>query len=57
MFLVVGALLVISNNQLALSDSQNVESFLDSYVLWLDNIFFNIKDLSSKVFELNWEPQ
>ena len=56
MFLVIGALLIISNHQLALNESKNVETFLDSYISWLDNVFSNTKDVFAKTSELNWQP-
>ena len=56
-FFILGALLIISNNNLALYDSSNVGIFLNLYSAWLDDIFSNSFNLVGKVVELDWLPK
>lgn len=55
-FLFLGALFIISNNNLALLDSQNREQFYDMYSSWLSQIFNNALALTSYVVKFEWLP-
>ncbi|MBS3071559.1 hypothetical protein J4408_01070 [Candidatus Pacearchaeota archaeon] len=56
-FLFVGALFIVSNNQLYLSDSHDLNQFYDMYHLWLSNVFDNVKQLTSYVVKSEWLPE
>lgn len=56
-FFIIGALLIISNNDLALYNPENIRTFVDLYSNWLENIFLNSFDLIGKVIELDWLPK
>ncbi len=56
MFFVFGALLVIGNNDLVLSDYKDSENFSKLYITWLDNVFENVKGVTGNVIKLDWLP-
>lgn len=56
MFFVLAALLIISNNNLALYSQDNREMFSDLYVAWLDDVFSNIWTVTGNVADLDWMP-
>ena len=56
MLLVLGALLIISNNDLAFSDSENVGKFGDLFVEWADQLVFNLNSLTGNAVKLDWIP-
>lgn len=56
-FFIIGALLIISNNNLALYNPSNVKSFINFYSNWIDDIFLNSFNLIEKIIELDWLPK
>ena len=57
MFFTLSALLIISNNDLALYEKENYEIFLDSYVGWLNKLFTNSQTLTGEAIKLDWLPE
>ena len=57
MFFIIGALLIISNNNLAMCKPENVEKFSELYVEWIDQIYLNAQGLTGEVVKLNWLPK
>ncbi len=57
MFLLIGAFFIISENKLALRDSENREKFADLYVSWTNRIFDNSKTMGGYVVKLDWLPE
>jgi hypothetical protein len=55
-FLMIGALFIISTNNLALKDSGNFSKFIGMYVSWLGKVFENTKGISSNVIKMDWLP-
>ena len=43
MFFVISALMMISNNNLAMYDYENVGKFSELYIGWLDKIYMNFQ--------------
>lgn len=56
MFFVLGALLIVSNNNFALSEPENLAEFGDLYIDWLDKTFFNVKSITGYATGLKWVP-
>jgi len=56
-FLVIGALFIISENNLALKNQENRTKFLELYFIWLSKIFENSKNLVGYVVKLDWLPE
>ena len=57
MFFIVGVLLIISNNNLAMYQQSNVVSFSELYVEWFDSIYVNSQILVKEIVKLNWLPK
>lgn len=55
-FLFLGALLIISNQQLYLTDSEDFGQFRESYVNWLGDVFDFGKEITVFVVKSNWVP-
>lgn len=56
MFFVLGALLIISNNNLAIYRQGSFENFFGLYVEWINQIYKNIQILTGDVARLYWLP-
>ena len=56
MLFVLVCLLIISNNNLALSDSKNFEKFSELLVEWLDKLFNNLKSITGEAVNMDWAP-
>jgi|TARA_Y100000310_G_C20222740_1_gene596498 hypothetical protein len=57
MFFVIGALIVLANNNLTLYDDENIEEFSELYVEWLNRVYSNSRDITGQVISLNWFPE
>lgn len=57
MFLVIGALFVISNNNLAMHKKENFEKFSELYIQWFDQIYINSQMLTGQAIKLDWLPK
>ncbi len=56
MFFILGALFIISNNNLALYEKSDFEEFKFLYSSWLDNIYNNILTMTGEAVKLSWIP-
>jgi hypothetical protein len=57
MFLIIGALFVISNNNLAMHKEENLEKFSELYIQWVDQIYINFQTLTGEAVRLDWLPK
>jgi hypothetical protein len=55
-FLFIGALFIVSNNNLYLSNSQDMSTFTELYYNWVDGLFDNTKQLAGYVVKSEWLP-
>ncbi len=55
-FLFIGALFIVSNNNLHLADKHDMSTFLSIYYSWMDNVFLNAKVLTGYVLKSEWVP-
>lgn len=53
----IGALLIISNQGLALGISENREVFVHDYFEWLTNLFEKTTSIASYVIKNEWLPE
>lgn len=53
---VIGALLIISNQNLALSLAENRDIFADEYTLWIAHLFEKGLSITSYVIRNEWLP-
>ena len=55
-FLILGALFIVSNENLHLSDSEEFDSFGRLYFAWVSGLISNIGDIAGNVVLENWIP-
>lgn len=55
-FLLVGALFIISENNLALKDTGNFSKFLGLYYSWISQIAQNTGSTAGYVIKMDWLP-
>ena len=53
-FFILGALIIISNNNLALFNHKNFYEFNRLYFNWLENIFLDAQTITGNIIKLNW---
>jgi hypothetical protein len=56
MFLLIGAFFIISNEDIRLNNSENVDFFFKEYVGWIDGLVGNGKGLAGYVVKMEWLP-
>jgi len=56
-FLVVGALFIIGENNLALKHPDNRDKFAELYMSWISKTFDNSRNLVGYVVKLDWLPE
>jgi len=56
MFLVIGALLILSNNNLPLYKDENISQFKILYIQWLDDVYQNTQSITGNVIGMKWLP-
>lgn len=54
---IIGALLIISNQGLAMSVSENREHFLVEYSSWINHLFQKTLSIASYVIKNEWLPE
>jgi len=57
MFLFIGAFFIISENNLALNKTGNVDRVLGIYYLWISHLFDNARVMTGDVVRMNWLPE
>lgn len=56
-FMIIVALFIISENNLALKKTENIDKFLGLYYSWLSHLFDNSKNLAGYVVKMDWLPK
>lgn len=56
-FLLIGALFIVSNNNLALIDSDDRQAFYDESGKWLKDVTVNFGELTAFVVKVKWLPR
>ena len=56
-FLLIGALFIISNQNLRINKDTDFKKFAGLYYSWFGSLFDNLKDLSGYVIKSEWLPQ
>ncbi|MGV8131158.1 MAG: hypothetical protein ACP5N7_03615 [Candidatus Pacearchaeota archaeon] len=54
---VIGALLIISNQGLALGVSENRAEFIQDYGIWVNHLFQKTMSIASYVIKNEWLPE
>ncbi len=55
-FFMISALLIVSNNNLALYKNENLPKFSQLYAQWLEKVYENIIITSGYITRLDWLP-
>lgn len=56
-FLFLGAFFIISENQLALKERENVHAFTDLYLDWIEELYENSASLTGYIVKMDWLPE
>lgn len=56
MFLLIGAFFIISEENLALQNSENMEKFMVGYGDWIDNVVTGVGGVTGYVLKMKWLP-
>ncbi len=56
LFLLLGGFFIISNEDIHLNSSDNVDLFLSSYGKWIDGLVVNMGEVSGYVVKMEWLP-
>ncbi len=56
LFLLVGALFIVSNENLQLADREEQREFIALYRLWLSSIGENVRAITGQVIAAEWVP-
>jgi len=56
MFFILGALLIISNNEITFLKENDFKIFSNLFLNWFENLFFNLKSVTGQVVSLDWHP-
>ena len=57
MFLILGALFIISDNNLAMVKKENSQKFYQIYLGWTNKIYSNLKSMTGNVIRMDWFPE
>lgn len=56
MFLFIGGFFIISQNNLSMSEKENVSEFVSLYKKWIVSTFGNVESLTGHVVKMEWLP-
>lgn len=56
LFFVLSALLIISNNNLAMHKQENIGKFSELYLNWTNTLYLNAQILTGETVKLDWLP-
>ncbi|MFA5020110.1 MAG: hypothetical protein WC533_03345 [Candidatus Pacearchaeota archaeon] len=54
--LLINIFFIVSNENLQLSNSENIKQVFSIYVEWVGKIFTNLGSVTSNAIKLNWTP-
>jgi hypothetical protein len=55
--LVLGALFIISNNNLALKEQGNLAIFGEQYFAWIGSLYGSAQTMTGYIIKVDWLPQ
>ena len=56
MFFILGSLLIISNDNLFLSNSEDAKTFGTIWIDWVEKIYGNSLSITGNLVKMNWVP-
>jgi len=57
MFLIIGALIILSTHNLPLYNDENIVAFKGLYFDWLGGIYEKTISITGDVIDINWLPE
>jgi len=57
MFFCIGAFFILSQNNLSLNSSENIDEFISLYTAWINKNLNNIGTLTGYIVKLDWLPK
>ena len=57
MFFLFSALFIISNNNLAFYQKENITTFSELYQDWLNQIYLNLQTITGQATKMAWFPE
>ena len=57
MFLFIGAFFIVSQNNLSLNNSENIDKFTETYIDWINNFTGKIVGGVGYAVKLEWLPE
>jgi hypothetical protein len=56
MFLMIGSLVIINNNDLNIYETEDSKEFSKVFFSWVDSVYKNVQNITGKVVKSNWIP-
>lgn len=53
-FFIVGSLLIIENNNLAMHKYEDSKLFFNLLLKWVDNLYLNLQSLTGNIIKMDW---
>lgn len=57
MFLFLGSLIIINNNDLNIYETEDAKEFSKIFFAWADSTYKNIQTITGKAVKLDWVPE
>ena len=56
-FFIIGALFIVSNESLYLSEGEDLSKFFDLFSVWMSGLFSQVQEITGYVVDSEWLPQ
>ena len=57
MFFILVSLIIINNNELRISEKEDLHIFLGTYSDWFKTFYSNVKTVTGDIVSQNWLPE
>lgn len=57
MFLILGSLIIINNNDLNIYNKEDSKEFSKIFFNWVDGVYKNVQTMTGNFVKLNWVPE
>lgn len=56
-FLILGALIIINNNNLQMHKSEDVKTFSELSLNWMDKLYSSLQNITGNIIKETWLPE
>lgn len=56
-FFIIGALFIVSNESLYLSEGEDLSRFFDLFSVWMSGLFSQVQEITGYVVDSEWLPE